>query len=128
MKKLFVFLIGTLMLLFSSTMVCAQTPLEHNGVCITFTVSWGGNQTIGNGMPKSPPQPPTVYLDGHDLLFAQSFGDDVAVELRDPSDNVVYSGDLLAGDQLLQLPSTLTGDYTILLYIGNWVFSGEMNL
>ena len=107
----------------------AQTGSSSGPTPITFTTGYvdptlGGN--INN--PKSPMQPPTVYLDGHDLLFAQCFGDDVAVELRDSSDSVVYSGSLLAGDQQLQLPTSLTGDYTLILYIGNWVFSGEVSL
>lgn len=124
MKKKFLLLIGLMM----QINPCSQAEeKEIYGVRIILSVQIDDHE-LGNPVGKSPVQPPAVYLDGHSLYFGESYADAVPVELRDASGNVVYSDYLPAGVQTLSLPTTLSGTYTLLIYMGNYVFAGQINL
>lgn len=77
--------------------------------------------------PKSPVEPPIVYLDGHTLDF-QTNCDGCTLTLIDETDNVAYNTVIPAGTTYLPLPSSLTGTYTIQIICGNWKFTGEIEL
>ena len=80
------------------------------------------------GTPKSPNDVPTVSLDDHTLYFADTFSEVVAIELKDASGTVVYSTNLPIGTQTLVLPVTLSGTYTIYIYVGGLCYYGLITL
>ena len=83
--------------------------------------------SIGHGNPKSPMQPPTVYIDDYTLLFAVDHPEYV-LNIKDEDDNVVYTTVVYSSLTQVILPSTLSGDYQIELVMGNWLFTGWINL
>ena len=80
------------------------------------------------GIPKSPDNTPTVSLNDHTLYFADAFSEVVAIELKDASGAVVYSTNLPVGTQTLVLPATLSGTYTIYIYVGGLCYYGLITL
>ena len=117
MRKLFLFLFGAFIL---STDVSAQ-------VLVPLTVSIIDEQPGGNGHGKSPMLAPTVYIDDYTLLFEVDHPEYV-LYIKDEDDNVVYSTVVYSDQTQVVLPSTLSGDYQIELVMGNWLFTGWINL
>ena len=95
---------------------------------VVLTLVGNEDEDLKPGFPKSPIQPPSVYLDGHSLYFGDPNSAAVPVELTDATGNVVYSDYLPAGTQTLSLPTTLSGTYTLYIYMGNYIFAGQINL
>jgi len=126
MKKKQIIYLGLLVLTTLSPMKVLGKVTASSLVVLTLV----GNEDedLKPGFPKSPEQPPAVYLDGHSLYFGESYADAVPVELRDASGNVVYSDYLPAGVQTLSLPTTLSGTYTLYIYMDNYIFAGQINL
>ena len=77
--------------------------------------------------PKSPIMPPSVTLDGHTLYFDTPC-DGCTLNIVDENDVVVYALVIPTGTTSLVLPSTLSGDYTIQIIRGNYLFYGTINL
>ena len=76
--------------------------------------------------PRSPIDIPVFYLDGH-TLTASSYTVGSTVQLLDENDNVVYSTYIyIEGD--IQLPTSLSGTYTIEVTRGVQTFEGEIEL
>ena len=94
---------------------------------IPFTVSFDDNAPIGNERPKSPMRPPVVYIEDYTLLFAVDHPDYI-LNIMDEDGAVVYSTVVYSTQTQVVLPSTLSGDYEIQLVMGNWLFSGWINL
>lgn len=79
---------------------------------------------IGGGvpMPKSPVDPPEATLDDHLLTLPEDHSG-YTLQLVDANDEIVYETEVLAGTTVVSLPSSLSGDYTLLLYPeGNYYF------
>ena len=117
MRKLFLFLFGAFIL---STDVSAQ-------VLVPLTVSIIDEQPGGNGQPKTPVLAPKVYIDDYTLLFEVNHPEYV-LNIKDENDNVVYSTVVSSTQTQVVLPSTLSGNYQIELVMGNWLFTGWINL
>jgi hypothetical protein len=95
---------------------------------MTLSVSGDNNlQPIGNGHPKSPIQPPTVYLDDYVLTF-ETDHPDYTLYIKDGDGEVVYTTTVYSSQTQVTLPSTLSGDYEIELVMGNWLFTGWITL
>jgi hypothetical protein len=94
---------------------------------IIFSASDIKEMPVGNGHPKSPIQPPTVYIEDYTLLFAVDHPDYI-LNIMDEDGAVVYSTVVYSTQTQVVLPSTLSGDYEIELVMGNWLFSGWINL
>lgn len=94
---------------------------------IPFTVSFDDNAPIGNERPKSPMRPPVVYMEDYTLTFVVDHPDYI-LNIMDEDGAVVYSTVVYSTQTQVVLPSTLTGDYEIQLVMGNWLFSGWINL
>ena len=120
------FLLMTLVVVVTTSYASVHMMLP--GQRIHLQVNWGEETGLGHGDQKSPDYIPTVYLESHMLYFAEVFGDSVSIELADASGNVVYSDYLPAGTQTLSLPTTLSGTYTLFIYMGNYVFAGQITL
>lgn len=78
--------------------------------------------------PKTPPRPMTIDVTGLTLTLFYAFEDMVMVELLDDDENVAYTDYLFAGQTSLTLPSTLSGEYTLRLTVGNYYYIGIVEL
>ena len=112
MKKLFVFICAVLI----SIMV-------HASVLIPLSVEWLPNKPVGNGHPKSPLDPPTVYIEDYTLTF-ENYHPEYILNIKDEDGDVVYSTVVNSTQTQVALPSTLSGNYEIKLVLGSWVFTG----
>jgi len=103
-----------------------QSPI-YPGTIIPLQVFIVHPTVGGAPTPKSPMQPPTVYLDDHTLYIDNPNG--YTIEIVDEEDDtVVYTNVIPAEVTTWQLPSTLSGTYIIRLISGNWMFVGEISL
>lgn len=117
MRKLFLLIVSAF-LISTNTFAWERIFLTVNG---KYDI-----RPIGNGHAKSPIQPPAVFIEDYTLSF-NAFEDDVVIQLLD-GDDVAYEVNVPAGTSSVVLPSTLSGEYTLQLIWGNWVFSGEIEL
>ena len=118
MKKLFLFVLSAF---FMSTNLMAWE-------IVPLSVSDDyDNSPVGHGHTKSPIQAPTVYIEDYTLLFAVDHPEYV-LNIKDEDDNVVYTTVVYSSLAQVILPSTLSGDYQIELVMGNWLFTGWINL
>ena len=76
---------------------------------------------------KSPIPMPEISLDDHTLYFDTPC-DGCTLNIVDENDVVVYTLVIPTGTTSLVLPSTLSGDYTIQIIRGNYLFYGTINL
>ncbi len=125
MKKLFCLLFAFCMFITSSM---AQNVLPQIFKKIDLRVYWQDPTPGNNPRPRTPIQAPDVYLDDHTLYFAEEFEDDLVVTLEDENEVGVYSTYLYTGQTQLSLPASLSGDYTLYIYKGNFAFVGEITL
>ena len=82
---------------------------------------------IVHGHPKSPINPPTVYIEDYTLTFAVNHPEYV-LYIKDENDVVVYTTVVTSAETQVTLPSTLAGDYKIELVMDNWLFTGWISL
>lgn len=105
--------------------------LVVNTICmagrpINLTCSIIDPSAIGHQTHKAPPKNAVVYLEDYTLSFS-AFEEDCVIKLLDEGE-VVYEVDIPAGLTSIVLPSTYSGEYTLQLFRGNWVFEGEIGL
>lgn len=116
MKKLFI-----LCCLFAVTLTI------HADGWINLQTNYRNPAPAGRGKPRSPIQPPSIYLGNHTFSF-NAFEEDCLILLLDNSGNEVFSGVIPAETTSFQLPTTLEGEYQIQLIYGNFIFIGEIEL
>ncbi len=97
------------------------------GQVISFSVQIIPDLPLGHGHPKSPMQAPTVYIEDYTLLFETNHPEYV-LNIKDEDGDVVYTTVVYSAQTQVVLPSTLSGDYVIELAMGNWLFTGWINL
>ena len=121
--------------IFSSALVFsmntfAQNVQQENGVLVNLTVTNLGHfdPTNDQNPPmKSPVQPPYVTLDDHTLyIWSQHTG--YTLTLLDDNDTVVYQTYVAAGVQFADLPSTLSGSFTLILSDDTYMYIGSIGL
>ena len=105
--------------LFAVTTSYAATSAEDPLILVPTIPTHGGH-------PRSPILTPVFYLDGYTLTAADNtLGS--TVMLLDEDDNVVFTTYVsIEGD--IQLPTTLSGTYTIEVVRGGITFIGEIEL
>ena len=121
--------------IFSSALVFsmntfAQNVQQENGVLVNLTVTNLGHfdPTNDQNPPmKSPVQPPYVTLDDHTLYIWSQHGG-YTLTLLDDNDTVVYQTYVAAGVQFADLPSTLSGSYTLQLSNDTYLYTGMIDL
>lgn len=118
MKKL-LFTILSAFLLCTTVVAMDLIPLT---IC-----PYENEQPVTNDYPRSPNETPIVYIDDYTLLFEVNHPDYV-LNIKDENDNVVYSTVVSSTQTQVVLPSTLSGNYQIELVMGNWLFTGWINL
>lgn len=95
---------------------------------VPLTVSIEENdQPGGNGHGRSPIEVPLVYIEDYTLTFTVGHPDYV-LTIKDEDGAVAYSTVVYSIQTQVVLPSSLSGDYEILLIMGNWLFTGWINL
>lgn len=77
--------------------------------------------------PKIPIVPPSVSLEDHTLYF-ETPCDGCTLNIVDSNDVVVYTLVIPTGATSLVLPSTLSGEFTIEIIRGNYLFYGTIDL
>ena len=105
----------------------AQNLPPTNGDQINLSVSivdpYGD---LGHGHPKGPVRPPHVPLADHTLYIWSQHGGYTLTLLAD--DTVVYQTFVSAGTQMVSLPPTLSGSYTLQLSNDTYLFTGVIDL
>ena len=105
----------------------AQNLPPTNGDQINLSVSivdpYGD---LGHGHPKGPVRPPYVTLADHTLYIWSQHGGYTLTLLAD--DTVVYQTFVSAGTQMVSLPPTLSGSYTLQLSNDTYLFTGVIDL
>ena len=118
MKKL---LISNLFILLMSTSAMAWEP-------IPFTVTIEeDDQPILHGHGRGPIEVPLVYIEDNALTFEVNHPEYV-LTIKDEDGSVVYSTVVYSTQTQVVLPSSLSGDYEVRLTMGNWLFTGWINL
>ncbi len=82
---------------------------------------------VGHGHSKSPMRPPVVYIEDYTLAFVADHPEYI-LNIKDEDGDVVYSTIVYSALTQVTLPATLSGDYEIELLMGNWKFTGFINL
>ena len=116
-----------LCLLFGLLSTYADEPELNYGTRIDFTCSIVNPSGIGNHIPRTPIQPPTVYLCDHTLYICGDYGN-FSLQVLTDDETTVYSTYVTSGTTEVQLPSTLSGDYLLQLECCNYLFTGEISL
>ena len=81
----------------------------------------------GSGYPLAPIRP--WYINQNDyVLTLPDFEEDYTLQLLDEDGYVVYSVNCLSGTTQVVLPSTLTGDYEIVVIRGETYYGGYIEL
>lgn len=88
---------------------------------------WGDNSGVAGTMPRSPINPPVVYLEDMTLTFVADHPEYV-LYIKDGDEEVVYSAVVTSTETEVTLPSSLCGTYEIQLVMGNWLFTGWIEL
>ena len=94
---------------------------------ITFTCEEVHGHSLGHGHPKSPIEPPTVYIENDTLMFEADHPEYV-LNIKDEENEVVYTTSVYSSITQIILPSSLSGNYEIELIMGNWKFTGYITL
>lgn len=118
MKKLLLMIVSAFVLstsLWAKTLVPLTVNIEED------------EQPVGNGNPRSPIEVPLVYIEDYTLTFETSHPEYV-LTIKDEDGAVVYSTVVYSSQTQVVLPSLLSGDYEIQLVMGNWLFTGCINL
>lgn len=118
MKKLLLMIVGAFLLstsLWAKTIVPLSVNIEEN------------DQPGGNGNPRSPIEVPLVYIEDYTLSFVVDHPDYELI-IKDEDGVVVYTTTVFSAQTEVVLPSALSGDYEVNLVMGNWLFTGWINL
>ena len=104
----------------------AQQPSGQGEEVSLHVTIFNPDEVLGGGH-KSPVRPPYVTLDDHTLyLWSQHGG--YTLTLLDDSDTVVYQTYVAAGVQFADLPSTLSGSFTLILSDDTYMYIGSIGL
>ena len=125
MKRTFILAFALLAMLFSAQDLKAETLSRGNN--IEFVVGIIDPTYDPEGIHRSPVKPPLVYLEDGVLTFEVGHPD-YALTIKDENDNVVYTTVVTSSQTTVVLPSTLSGNDVIELVMGNWLFTGRIDL
>ena len=118
MKKLLLMIVSAFML---GTSLWAKDLIQ-------FSVQVGDdNRPVGHGAGRPSIEVPLVYIDDYTLTF-EAYHPDYTLIIKDEDGDVVYSTTVFSAQTQVVLPSTLSGNYEIQLVMGNWLFTGWINL
>lgn len=114
------------LLFFAAFFCCATLNLKADPTDLAFVVEIFGKGGAVNPLPKSPVRPPQVSLDDNVLTF-EAFHPDYTLTLFDEDGEVAYQTTVLAGTDIVVLPSIFSGDYVLTLdFGGSYYFWSEI--
>lgn len=122
MKKLFVLLAMSLLFL----NCYSQSPIGKKCL-VDLVVSWGDPTDPLVPLPRSPLDPPTVYIEDYTLTFEADHPEFI-LYIKDENQVVVYNTMVGETDTEVVLPSTLSGTYEIDLVTDDYYFWGYITL
>ena len=105
------------------TLALLMSMLVQAKELVPLTVSYDDNMPVGNGYGRPSIEVPLVYIDDYTLTF-EAYHPDYALIIKDEDGDVVYSTTVFSAQTQVVLPSTLSGNYEIQLIMGNWLFTG----
>ena len=118
-------LLFVLCMLLATSLCSASNSLA---MMISFETGYvDPNQSKGTLRPRDLVDPPTVYIEDFTLLFEASHPEYV-LNIKDENGDVVYTTTVYSAQTQVVLPSTLSGNYQIELVMGNWLFTGWIEL
>ena len=125
MKKYFILFFFCLV----SFQAFSQEPSAVIGAPIMLQVSDPYNPIKGGVLtPKSPTQVPLVSIDNH-TIYLYDVDYDLTLEILDEEEQTVYTVFIAANTASIVLPSSLQGDYWLVLYPGSSIcYVGEVSL
>ena len=94
---------------------------------ISFSIGIIRDAPTINPHPKSPIVAPTVTIEDYVLNFPVEHPEYI-LYIKDEEDTVVYSTVVSETETTVVLPSTLSGNYEIVLVMGNLMFPGWIEL
>ena len=94
---------------------------------VPLSAGYHDNMPIGHGIGRTPMRPPLVYIEDYTLTFAVDHPDYTLI-IKDEDGTVAYSTVVYSIQTQVVLPSSLSGDYEVNLVMGNWLFTGWINL
>ena len=94
---------------------------------IPLTVHYDDDQPILHGHGRGTVEVPLVYIEDYALTFEVNHPEYV-LTIKDEVGTVIYSTVVYSTQTQVALPSSLSGDYEIQLVMGNWLFTGWINL
>lgn len=124
-KKLFILAVVLGALFFSTQQMSAQNGMHI--LDVQLQVRYLDPTPSQVGRPRGPEDPLTIGLEDH-TLYMSNVNFDVTLQLTDANDNVVYTTFVAANTSMVVLPSTLTGEYKIVLIDDERCFWGYIEL
>ncbi len=110
-----------------SMSVQAQNGQYGDGTPVDLSVGYFDPTHDQNPPVKGPVQVPYVTLDDHTLyIWSQHSG--FTLTMYDDNDNVVYQTYVYAGMQMVSVPTTLSGSFTLILSDDTYMYTGTIDL
>jgi len=118
------FLLIVLMAMGSLFSLAQQSP---NPVTVVLQTHYFDPYEALGEKPRSPIATPLVYLDAYTLTFSTTHPEYI-LYIKDENETVVYSTVVSESETTVVLPAALSGSYEIVLVMGNWMFTGWIEL
>ena len=130
MKK--VFFVSALLSCFLNTNSIASSivPKTDGMIEISLNCQTINPTNINKGTHRTPPQIPNIYFEASSsTVYFENPCYECTLELVVPGTNtVVYSYNIPDGDDTVQLPTYLSGEYEFHIHRGNYCFWGMIEL
>ena len=124
MKAKFLFLTSLFTIMMGINAQAQHSTVQNP---ISWTVKGWDDSPITNGPARGPVAPPVVYQEDNTLTFVADHPEYV-LYIKDEDEEVVYSAVVTSAETEVTLPSYLSGTYEIELVMGNWLFTGWIDL
>lgn len=112
------------LLMFASAFMLSTSSWAWTIVPLSVNIDY---RPITHGHGKSSIEVPKVYIEDYTLTFGINHPEYVLI-IKDENGQEVYTTTVFSTQPDVILPSTLSGNYEINLVMGNWLFSGWINL
>lgn len=119
--KSYLFMKRLLLLFICTFALCAWSV---NPVYFKIKIHKPGS--VGSGIKRQPPQMPKVDIDDHILFFGEH-NSEYVLQLQDGT-SVIYETTVPQETGEILLPESFTGDYELILMVGDYVFVGNITL
>ena len=107
----------------------AEGPETQDGNEIELSIDRGKSGGVDIPLPRTPIKMPKAWICNHTLLIC-GIGGEYTVRLYDEDGELVYFIPVwgATGCDTILLPSMLSGDYEVSIFVGSFCFSGFINL